>query len=73
MNTLKRVEANEKAAYEAEKAEAEKIKAELEKDSTMLTSSQRLVTILVCSVQSQARRLLKALKSNTVSRLTSVS
>ena len=26
MNTLKRVEANEKAAYEAEKAEAERIK-----------------------------------------------
>ena len=36
MNTLKRVEANEKAAYEAEKAEAEKIKAELEKDSTIV-------------------------------------
>ncbi|MEL4236847.1 50S ribosomal protein L9, partial [Lactobacillus amylovorus] len=34
MNTLKRVEANEKAAYEAAKAEAEKIKAEREKEST---------------------------------------
>lgn len=36
MNTLKRVEANEKAAYEAEKAEAERIKAELEKDDTIV-------------------------------------
>lgn len=36
MNTLKRVEANEKAAYEAEKTEAEKVKAELEKDSTIV-------------------------------------
>lgn len=36
MNTLKRVEANEKAAYEAEKAEAEKIKAVLDKDETVV-------------------------------------
>ncbi len=31
MNTLKRVAANEKAAYEKEKAEAEKLKSELGK------------------------------------------
>lgn len=36
MNTLKRVEANEKAAYEAEKAEAAKIKAVLDKDETVV-------------------------------------
>src|SRR5699024_11773949 len=35
MNTLKRVEANEKAAYEAEKAEAEKIKRSEEHTSEL--------------------------------------
>lgn len=73
MNTLKRVEANEKAAYEAEKAEAEKIKAELEKTIPLLTSNLRLVLTHVCLVQSQVRRLWKALKSNTVSRLINAS
>ncbi|MGQ5708573.1 50S ribosomal protein L9 [Lactobacillus sp. PSON] len=36
MNTLERVAANEKAAYEAEKAEAERIKAILDKDETVV-------------------------------------
>lgn len=36
LHTLERVEANEKAAYEAEKAEAEKIKDILEKDETIV-------------------------------------
>ena len=44
MNTLKRVEANEKAAYEAEKAEAEKIKAELEKDDTVVNFKSKAGT-----------------------------
>ena len=44
MNTLKRVEANEKAAYEAEKAEAEKIKAELEKDDTVVNFESKAGT-----------------------------
>ena len=35
LNTLKRVEANEKAAYEAEKAEAIEIKKQLENDNTV--------------------------------------
>ena len=66
MNTLKRVEANEKAAYEAEKDEAEKT-------IPLLTSNLRLVLTHVCLVQSQVRRLWKALKSNTVSRLINAS
>ena len=36
LNTLKRVEANEKAEYEAQKAEAEAIKAKLEADGTVV-------------------------------------
>lgn len=36
LNTLKRVEANEKAAYEAEKADAIKIKKQLESDNTVV-------------------------------------
>lgn len=36
LHTLKRVEANEKAAYEAQKAAAEKIKASLDKESTVV-------------------------------------
>lgn len=36
LNTLKRVEANEKAAYEAEKAEAIQIKKQLENDNTVV-------------------------------------
>ena len=36
LNTLKRVEANEKAAYEAEKADATKIKKQLESDNTVV-------------------------------------
>ena len=36
LNTLKRVEANEKAAYEAEKAEAIEIKKQLENDNTVV-------------------------------------
>ena len=52
MNTLKRVEANEKAAYEAEKAEAERIKAEL----LLLNLSQKLAMIHVCLAQFQARK-----------------
>lgn len=36
MHTLKRVEANEKAAYEAQKSAAEKIKAELAKEGTIV-------------------------------------
>lgn len=44
MNTLKRVEANEKAAYEAEKAEAEKIKAVLDKDETVVNFKSKAGT-----------------------------
>lgn len=36
MNALKRMEANEKAAYESEKAEAEKIKKQLDQDGTVV-------------------------------------
>ena len=36
LNTLKRVEANEKAEYEAQKAEAEAIKVKLEADGTVV-------------------------------------
>ena len=36
LNTLKRVEANEKAEYEAQKAESEAIKAKLEADGTVV-------------------------------------
>lgn len=44
MNTLKRVEANEKAAYEAEKAEAEKIKQILDKDETVVNFKSKAGT-----------------------------
>lgn len=37
LNTLKRVEANEKAEYEAQKAEAESIKEKLEADETVVS------------------------------------
>ncbi|MDO4912789.1 MAG: 50S ribosomal protein L9 [Lactobacillus sp.] len=36
LNTLARIQANEKAAYEAEKADAEKVKAQLEDDKTVV-------------------------------------
>ncbi|TSO25519.1 50S ribosomal protein L9 [Lactobacillus sp. LL6] len=44
MNTLERVAANEKAAYEAEKAEAEKIKAILDKDETVVNFKSKAGT-----------------------------
>jgi large subunit ribosomal protein L9 len=44
MHTLERVEANEKAAYEAEKAEAEKIKVTLEKDGTIVNFKSKAGT-----------------------------
>lgn len=37
LNTLKRIEANEKAEYEAQKAEAESIKQKLEADETVVS------------------------------------
>ncbi|GFZ26545.1 50S ribosomal protein L9 [Lactobacillus corticis] len=44
LNTLKRIEANEKAAYEADKAEAEKIKQILEKDETVVNFKSKAGT-----------------------------
>ncbi|MDF7671687.1 50S ribosomal protein L9 [Lactobacillus sp. ESL0701] len=44
MHTLERVEANEQAAYEADKAEAEKVKAELEKDETVVNFKSKAGT-----------------------------
>ncbi|MDF7668598.1 MULTISPECIES: 50S ribosomal protein L9 [unclassified Lactobacillus] len=44
MHTLERVEANEQAAYEADKAEAEKVKAELEKDETVVSFKSKAGT-----------------------------
>ncbi len=45
----------------------------LKKTIPLLTSNLRLVLTHVCLVQSQVRRLWKALKSNTVSRLINAS
>lgn len=44
MNTLKRIEANEQAAYEAKKADAEKIKAVLDKDETVVNFKSKAGT-----------------------------
>lgn len=44
MNTLKRVVANEEAAYKAQKADAEKVKASLEKDDTIVNFKSRAGT-----------------------------
>lgn len=44
MNTLKRIEANEQAAYEAQKADAEKIKAVLDKDETVVNFKSKAGT-----------------------------
>lgn len=44
LHTLERVEANEKAAYEAEKAEAEKVKAILDKDETIVNFKSKAGT-----------------------------
>ena len=44
MNTLERVAANEKAAYEAEKAEAERIKEILDKDETVVNFKSKAGT-----------------------------
>lgn len=44
LHTLARVEANEKAAYEAEKAEAEKVKAVLDKDETVVNFKSKAGT-----------------------------
>ena len=73
MNILKRVEANEKAAYEAERPKQKRSRQNLKKTIPLLTSNLRLVLTHVCLVQSQVRRLWKALKSNTVSRLINAS
>lgn len=73
LNTLKRVEANEKAAYEAEKAEAIEIKNNLKMTILLSNSSLKLVQMVVCSAHLVVRRLLKVLKSSLASRLISVS
>ncbi|GGV10138.1 50S ribosomal protein L9 [Lactobacillus acetotolerans] len=44
MNTLKRVVANEEAAYKAQKADAEKVKASLEKDDTIVNFKSKAGT-----------------------------
>ncbi|WEV43674.1 50S ribosomal protein L9 [Lactobacillus sp. ESL0684] len=44
MHTLQRRNANEQAAYEAEKAEAQKVKAELEKDATVVNFKSKAGT-----------------------------
>ncbi len=73
MNTLKRVEANEKAAYEAEKAEAEKIKAELEKDETIVNFKSKAGTDSRLFGSISSKKIVEALRSNTALRLISVS
>lgn len=73
MNTLKRVEANEKAAYEAEKAEAEKIKAELEKDETIVNFKSKAGTDSHLFGSISSKKIVEALRSNTALRLISVS
>lgn len=73
MNTLKRVEANEKAAYEAEKAEAEKIKAELEKDETIVNFKSKAGTDSRLFGSISSKKIVEGLRSNTALRLISVS
>mgnify|MGYP000161067146 CR=1 FL=1 len=73
LNTLKRVEDNEKAEYEAQKAAAQEIKKQLEADETVVELKAKAGSDSASSVQSLARRSSKAWTSSSASSWTSTS